>query len=107
MLLNPVLPPPSTGFAQDSGILQLSMDDAIPPIIKLSAPKLTYGDLRLCLIEDYRAGVLGFPLSPEAARKAVDRVELLDLWPRSPCGWQKPFGLFLRDLAPILRGEVS
>jgi hypothetical protein len=62
---------------------------------------LTFGEMRLCLMRDFQAFVTAEDPST-AARMAIERADRDNLWPAYPEGWEKPWGLFLRELAPFL-----
>ena len=83
-------------------IIDFSEAEAVPvPVVQLHRAPLTFADMRLCLMRDFRDGTLGSDLT-QAARIAIDRTDLLSLWPQTMTGWLAPFGQFLIDLAPLL-----
>lgn len=104
MLHKTILPPPSTPSAQD--ILDLSMDDAIPVRLTRRGGRVTFADLRLCVMVDFRTGVMGDDVYTAAAA-VIARTDLMNLWPHHPHGWSQPFGQFLLELAPLLDNPVE
>ncbi len=81
---------------------QLSLADVVPArAARVHNSRFTFGDFRLCLMRDFRDGAMAtHPI--HAAREALARIDLLDLWPHTAAGWLGPFGQFLIDLAPML-----
>jgi len=98
-----LIPIRQQGDAPDSAaVYQLSAVDVVPvQAVRLRRAPLTFADMRRCLMQDFMDGAEGsHPV--QAARAALARVDILDLWPHTAAGWLAPFGQFLLDLAPLL-----
>lgn len=64
-------------------------DRAPPP-----SRKLTIGDMRWCAVRDYQDGVMGLSLR-ESAANTLQRIDLLNLWPRDEREWETNWGEFV------------
>jgi hypothetical protein len=84
----------------DQDVVVLTRAQIVRPVMP-GRRGITFGKLRLELMRDFEGGAFGTrPIV--ATRRALARIDELNLWPAYSCSWKYPFGQFLIELAPLL-----